>query len=177
MSIFQSYKARIYLAGPIGGLSWDEANGWRNGATNMLYPMIGVSPMRPMEHNGEMVDLRDSCFVSDGGRLSNDPENQDKTILPFEKLFQRDYRDVHECDAVLFNFLNAPKQSFGTICELAWTYRRGIPAVVVINEGNPNQNPFGEQMYFNMVRTLADGVNYLRSYFGHPVYDLAGGDD
>lgn len=163
----------IYLAGPIGGLTWDEATGWRNGVADMLKPMTTLSPLRPMDMgNGETVDLRDSCFVNDGARLSNESTNKEKVVLPFGKLFKRDYMDVHTCGAMFTNFLGAKVKSVGTLCEIAWAYRRAIPNVVVIDKDNVNHNPFLDPQYSAQFDNLADAVNWMREKFGWPKYEV-----
>lgn len=165
-------RPHIYLAGPIGGLTWDEASKWRDSVTTLLSPMECRSPLRPL--NG--VDLRDSCFVTDSARLSNESVDTSKKLLPFGKLFDRDYADCHECDGVFVNFIGAKKQSVGTICEIAWAFRRGVPLVVVIDKDNINHNPFLNPQYTKMFDNLADGVNYMRGAFGYTPYDANGAD-
>jgi hypothetical protein len=169
-------KADLYLAGPIGGLTWDEATGWRDNVASLLAPMKTRSPLRPIMFEGQLVDLRDSCYVNDGAVLSNSREREAITI-PFEHLFKRDYMDCHECDGLFVNFIGAKKKSVGTVCEISWAYRRGIPIVIVMEPGNLNEDVFLERMFTGRrFNTLADGVNYMRGFFGWPSYDANGSD-
>lgn len=156
-----TFKATVYLAGPIGGLTWAEATDWRNNATELLRPMRCLSPLRDMDG----ASLRGSCFTEDRAQESN----FDK--VPFNKLFQRDYMDVHTCDAVFVNFIGAKKQSVGTICEIAWTYRQGKPMVVVMEPGNINENIFLDMQIHHRAHNLADGINMLRGLYGWTPYD------
>jgi hypothetical protein len=119
-----------------------------------------------------MMSLRDHCFVTDGARASN---QENYVEFPFVKLFQRDYMDVHTCDAMLINMIGAKKQSVGTICEIAWGYRRAIPMFLAMEPGNINENPFITPQTPRRYPTLADAINALREFYHYPAYD-AGND-
>jgi len=161
-------KNLVYLAGPIGGLTWDEASKWRDHASKLInsFTVECLSPLRDMDG----VSLRDSCFVTDGGKIGNEPQDPSKDAIPFEKLFDRDYQDVVDSNFILFNFLGAKKQSVGTVCELAWAWHMRKPYVVVIEPDNINHNPFLKKQMRETVPTLQEGINAVRRYFSVPEY-------
>lgn len=165
------YKPEGYLAGPIGGLTWDEANTWRENVASMLQPMKARSPLRPIEYNGEIINIKDSCFVTDGGRLSNSREREAPTI-PFHNLFKRDYIDVHECDFIFANYIGTKKISVGTNAEIAWAFHAGKAMFVAMEEGNVNENPFLLGMISRRYFTLAEAVNGVREYYGFGALDI-----
>lgn len=170
MQILKDAKFRptVYLAGPIGGLSWDEAHGWREAAPKLIAPCKVISPMRDMDG----VSLRTSCFTTDGREQAVEMDR-----IPFHKLFQRDYMDAHTCDAMLINMIGSKTRSVGTICEIAWGYRRAIPMFMAMEpEGNPNDNPFIAPMIARRFPTLADAINGLREYYGYPAYEAGAAD-
>lgn len=173
LTLKRPFRPSVYLAGPIGGLTWDEATGWRVQADELLRPCKAVSPLRDMEVDGVMMSIKDHCFVTDGERESN-KENYKE--FPFSKLFQRDYMDVHTCDAMLINFIGAKRQSVGTICEIAWGFRRGMPMFVAMEPGNINENPFLTPQMHHRFGTLADTMNALRAFYNYPAYDAGSAD-
>jgi hypothetical protein len=167
------FKPEGYLAGPIGGLSWDEANTWRANVASMLQPMKTRSPLRPIKIDDETFDVKDHCFVTDGGRAN---DSRKTTLIPFHHLFQRDYMDVHESDFIFANYLGTKKISVGTNAEISWGYRRGMPMFVVMEEGNINENVFLLEMITRRYFTLAEAVNAVREYYRYPVLDIGGED-
>lgn len=171
LTLKRPYRPSVYLAGSIGGLTWEEATGWRDQAKELLRPCETFSPLRDMDG----VSLRDSCFVTDGGRTSNavDP---DRAPFDFKKLFKRDYMDVHTCDAMLINMIGAKKQSVGTICEIAWGFRRAMPMFVAMEPGNINENPFITPQIPRRFDTLADAMNALRTFYNFEPYDAGSAD-
>lgn len=170
----------VYLAGPIGGLTWEEANGWRTYVTELLKPLNCLSPLRDIEVDGKMLSLKGFTNTSDKKFLSNSRASGD---LPFQILFDRDYRDVDFCNFLFVNMIGAKKKSTGTIMEVSRAFKRGIPMVLAMEPGNANEDIFFET-HFNhsyypsaRVHTLKEAVNYVRRVFRLPVYDFGDGDD
>ena len=121
-------KKRIYLAGPISGLSYLEATlGWRQAFTEALSLRAGddiecMSPMRGKNYlqgrkrlgHGwqEMLGHKQACSAPAG-------------------IVARDRNDVMTCDAMVACFLGAERVSIGTCIEFGWAdaYRKPIVAV------------------------------------------------
>ena len=148
---------KIYLAGPIFGLTYAECTGWRDAVSEVLLPLEGVSPLR-LDHQGR-------------GTYGNE-----LGTMPFPERFDRDYKDVAYSDGILVNMLGAKRKSIGTTCEMAWSYMIQLPTALVVEpEGNVNYDPFlWECVRANpngvIVPTLKEGVNHLRTFFGYPAY-------
>jgi hypothetical protein len=158
----------VYLGGPIGGLTWHEANSWRNSVTSLLAPLNCLSPLRPL--NGV------SQF--DCNPTFNEHVNDDQ-VLPFHVFHKRDYEDVDSSQMLLFNFIGAKRKSIGSACEIARGYYRQTPMVCVMELGNINEDVFLLAHFQNnvgntcRVHTLQEGVNAIRQFFGLPVYETA----
>lgn len=168
----------IYLAGPIGGMTWEEATGWRDNVKELLRPLNCLSPLRDIEVDGRLISLKGFTNTSDKKFLNNSRASGD---LPFQILFDRDYRDVDICNGLFVNMIGAKKKSTGTIMEVSRAFKRGIPMVLAMEPDNINEDIFFET-HFNhsnypscRVHTLKDAVNEMRRAFSLPVYDL--GDD
>lgn len=160
-------KRSVYLAGPITGLSYDEArNGWRKEFYNKINPSIDCySPMRykSKEIKGEQ-------------KLEGTPD------MYFDSLFSsakgitcRDEFDVRKCDVIVANFLGAKKASLGTAIEFGWAHAIKTPIVMIIEDydgdeeedkGNP-KNPHHHAMMFEMsgyvVHSVDDAVKVIEA--------------
>ncbi len=150
-----------YLGGPIAGLTWTECVNWRIQVEELLRPLECKSPLR--DFNGVSQTICNGNF--------NEHVN-DHQIVPFEKLFQRDYQDVSLTDMGFFNFIGAKAVSVGSVSEVAWTYEKRKPVVVAMEAGNPNENHFLLWQITKRCYTLKDAVNFARSLAGLPAYDL-----
>lgn len=119
-------KRMIYLAGPITGLTHDEARyGWRQDFKQMLKTMDANhiscnSPMRGKE------------FLKDHGILSSGFDYPDNAMATPEGITTRDYNDVRECSAMVACYLesnNTP--SLGTAVEFGYCWALQKPIIVV----------------------------------------------
>jgi nucleoside 2-deoxyribosyltransferase len=135
---------KIYLAGPISGLSLEEANQWRRLATMSLRPAECINPLRGAENQP------DRYFNPNGERWTSMPQ-----------IFQRDHHDVMTCDAVLANFIGAKIVSRGTLMELAWAYAYRKPIVMAIEEDNPNYDVFMWQTTPFVCASLDDAIEMM----------------
>ena len=144
-------KSRIYLAGPMGGLTYKEANHWRQFVSRSLYhasdgQIVSFSPMRGVERpksSETALTNNDSCrpFVTP------------RTIIV------RDYVDCQKADLIFVNFLGAKTLSIGTIMEIGFAYAHRIPIVAVIESDNVHANhPMMEEAFTYKVDNLTDGM-------------------
>lgn len=145
----------VYLCGPIGGLTFKEANTWRQIAEYNLKPLEVLNPLRDMEGTGQ------KCY---GDHMNGDGPG----IAPFDDRFHRDYNDVMRADALLVNFRGTSRKSIGSAVELGWAYHRGIHVVTVIDRGNINHDIFLDKCMGIKVDTLGEGMEWIRKMFGLP---------
>jgi nucleoside 2-deoxyribosyltransferase len=97
---------KIYLAGPINGLSDEEAMGWRAEAKKLLQSYVIKDPM-----------VRDY-------RVNEYGHEQDIVI--------NDLKDIAECDIIL---VNASHPSWGTAMEMAYARMMFKTIVAFVPEG------------------------------------------
>lgn len=155
-------KKSIYLCGPIGGCTFEEANGWREQLREVLHPLECVSPLRPFDVGGLIM----SAYGEPGPGIADYPTR-----------FLRDRDDVHWSDALLVNFIGAKRKSIGSAMEIAWAFQRCIPIFVAMEPGNANEDLFLEFFVGEEYRhhTLADAVNHVRKHFNLPTYEIPNG--
>lgn len=113
---------RIYLSGPMSGLTERAAADWRRFVTLDLQEMgmHAINPMRGERFAPGPITSAKSAFKS--------CSHYDVTA--------RDLHDVQKADAVLINLAGSQEVSIGTIMELAWAYQARVPVVVVTGIGD-----------------------------------------
>ncbi len=127
---------RIYLAGPIDQLEYEEAAGWRQ---NLIkdYPMF--------------------CFL--------DPMRREKKNhnLKWDVLVNSDYDDIEISSCVLVNF-NPTGPMVGTSMEIKHAYDRSIP-VVLVNTQNRYIGPFLQYHVTQVVDTFPEAIDAINKFF------------
>ena len=118
---------RVYLSGPITGLSYgDAAEGWRAAFTKMLPAGLqALSPMRGKEALEGYTELSSVCYP-------------DLVIASPAGIVARDRNDVMTCDAVVCNLTGAQRVSIGTMIELGWADAFRKPIVLVMEARGTN---------------------------------------
>lgn len=123
MSIKQD-KLRVYLCGPISGLSYTQATRWREqvkaalkGWCIILDPMRGKSILKSEERLGVSYE-----FLS--------------PLLSAEFIDCRDYLDIRRCDVVLAYLDEAEWNSIGSLLEIGAAIALGKPVVLVDSRDN-----------------------------------------
>jgi nucleoside 2-deoxyribosyltransferase len=142
---------KIYLAGPIAHLTYDEAQGWRNEAIAYLaeFGIKGISPLRGKE------------FLREVGKIGIDTFNE--ALASDEGIVTRDRYDVRTSDLMLVNLLGAKQVSSGTPAEYGWADAFGTPVITVIErEGSPYDHPFIRGLSGYRVETLEEGLDLCR---------------
>ncbi len=140
---------KVYLSGPISGLSYEEATKWRLFVTDVLnaFDIKTLDPMRGKE-------------VLAGCALLNAETVIDHGIAPFD-IFQRDYCDVYECDVMLVN-LTQRIDSIGTIMEIGWAEAMNKTIVLVTTEALFEKlHPFIVLSCDKIVYDMRDAVKYI----------------
>lgn len=125
-------QLRVYLAGPISGRRFDEAELWRIEFKDIVNPHIEcLSPLRALRHLREMGIIEQSY---------DDPLCSDRGILA------RDHFDCHRADLIVCNFLDVTRVSIGSVieCGFAFAYRK--PLIIIQEEDNVHNHPMLRQM-------------------------------
>ncbi len=143
----------IYLAGPITGLTHDEARyGWRETFNAMLPSHIhGSSPMRGKE------------FLKDIGVLSSGHDYPDNAMATPAGITTRDHNDVFTCDAMIACFLESGGRiSGGTFMEYGWASAYRKPIIIVGSLDDPNvKHLMAEHVAGYRVDTLEEAAHIV----------------
>jgi nucleoside 2-deoxyribosyltransferase len=136
----------VYLAGPIAGLTYDEAEGWRRDVTGVLHPYIDAfSPLRDKSDMFGDVVITAGCYAP--------------TIVSDKGIVTRDHYDVQNCDAVFCNLLGAKTVSIGTMMEIAWCHAYRKPLILIMeDQGNLHDHPFVRAVAGYRTASILHGV-------------------
>lgn len=137
---------KVYLAGPITGLTFDDANDWRTDVEHELerYGIEALNPLRGKEHLAGIGPLPD---VFDGASAA----------------LRQDLEDIDAADLVLAHFLGAERPSIGTCIELGYAYARGVPILAVADVDNPHSHMFVQYVSTFWATTLDEALERIVS--------------
>jgi nucleoside 2-deoxyribosyltransferase len=144
-------KPIVYLAGPVTGLSFNQAYEWRKTASDLLAPRIEcANPVRGQLH------LKDEAAIKH--TYIGNPFTSQRGIMV------QDHYDVCRSTVLLVNLLGAREKSQGTGMELAWAWDKHIPVVAVIeDEGNPHDgHPMILETFSFRCSDLLTGIEIIR---------------
>lgn len=134
---------KVYLAGPITGLTFGDAQDWRAYVQSKIDPRIKCySPLRGKEYlaqRGALVGSYDEYPLSTASGITT-----------------RDRFDCMGSDLVIFNLLGAKQISVGTMIELGWADAARNPAILVME--NPKAigvDGWGHKVYAEGVKPNA----------------------
>lgn len=160
-----SNKPIIYLAGPIAGCNWDTAVDWRKWVGDQFPECDVRSPMRGKEFLKQLQG--DDVITSQPSQYAKIAERAiDAAVSSQHAIVVRDYYDVEQADILIVNLLpslDTGTASIGTCFELAWAWMMHKPAVVAMQEGNPNVHPFVQEAAYIVLPTLVEVVAVSRT--------------
>ena len=149
-------KKLLFLAGPLTGLSYEEALAWRAEVERKLpSDIIAFSALRRKDYLSDETVLKDSYAA----RPLSTPRG---TIT-------RDRNDVMRCDALFVNLLGAKQVSLGTMFELAWADLRRIPIIIVMEPGNVHDHAFVREVAGYVAQSIDEGIDIAVSVLSHTV--------
>ena len=118
---------KVYLAGPIGGCTYDEAQDWRRTISDLLYSksdgaIRGYSP------------LRGKGALKSVGPLSTAAYPFYSPLATSKAILTRDFNDCRTADLIIANLLGhnygAPP-SLGTVMEIGFAYALQVPILAI----------------------------------------------
>ena len=144
---------KVYLAGPIGGLSYEDAfAGWRQKAEYLFATSPEIQTYNPMRFK----EVLKGELKLDGQEYEGDP------LVTPHGIFNRDMHDVMSCDAMIINFVGSETKSIGTCVEIGWATAFRKPFVMVTDDKNPHQGPFIKACTPFITSDLETGVEMIK---------------
>ena len=149
-------RFKVYLAGPISGLTYDEGQDWRAYAVGVLASrgIEGFSPLRRKD------------FLRHAGVIEGAFEFHE--LASSRGIMTRDHFDCQTSDVILANLLGSKRVTIGTVMEIAWAFAYRKPLVVVMEpEGNLHEHPMIAEAIGYRVSTLDAALNVVSAIL-HP---------
>lgn len=144
---------RVYLAGPIKGLTFAEATQWRRDAATLLAP-LGILTINPVEQDLEVYqDIPLGCSAE--GLMSTP-----------RAIVAKDRHYVQQADAVLACFHGCRQISIGTCVEFGWADAYRKPIVTIMGEANLHDHSFVRELSGWVVPSLDQAVTVLHQLLG-----------
>lgn len=137
------HNQHVYLAGPIEGLTTEEANGWRD--YSALY--LGVKD----------IDVLNPCrrvsFVDTKARDAD------------ARIWKCDLQDIAYSSIVLANLSDSlPGRKWGTVAEVAHAHTKN-KIIIVLQNKNQFHHPFITQYATEIHYTLDSALEAVSEYF------------
>lgn len=151
--------SKVYLSGPITGLTYKEARyGWRAEFAGLLVdisgPDHGIILLSPMRHEGHLAEMKGTAI---------EPDNLPTHLFSHPKMIvTKDFLDIDESMIMVVNFLGATKVSQGTLIEMGYARKAGVTMVIIRDPGNPHNSPFIAEMGI-VVSTLEEAAAIVAS--------------
>lgn len=144
-------KPSVYLAGPVGGCSVEEANSWRDYVAEKLedHGIVGISPLR--------------CEPSIDGEYKADGYHADKKFGTIQAIGAKNEFDVRNCNMILAYF---PSTSFGTMVEVGMGKALHTPVVVVTDLPQVAKHPVIQYCASWSLDNLDDGLDVVIGVLG-----------
>ena len=147
---------KVYLSGPITGLTYDGGNNWREEVQGKLTDgVIGLNPLRCKE------------WARDHGIIDDTTGTKHAWMGSDEFIGTRDHWDTVRSDVVLVNLVGATEVSVGTVLEIGMAHARNVPIFLVMEDtGNCHEHGMIRQyatMRFNALSDAVDAINTLLS--------------
>jgi len=153
---------KVYLAGPITGLSYEECTVWRDKVTLDLYhhEVVCLSPMRGKRYLDKEVNIPDVPRV--------DLPKAGKGMATQSAIVARDRDDTINADMVFVNVLGAKQVSPGTMVEMGWADAMRVPVLLCMEEeGNPHDRAMVRGVTSFRAYTVEEGVQMVKAFFDY----------
>lgn len=156
--------AKVYLSGPITGLTYKQARfGWRAEVAEKL-KLEGIGVLSPMRHEGHLAELaRKTIKAGMPEPVFNHFFSKPKMIVA------KDFLDIDMSDLMLVNFSGSKKVSQGTIAEMGYAYAKDKPIITVMEPGNIHDSVFVKEMSDAVLDNMDDAIAIISSLLSEGV--------
>lgn len=147
----------VYLCGPIGGMTMEEAAGWRREVLRYFHGSE-IKPLDPMRDHNYQFTL--AHFVEDRQIIGPDPEFS--SVSEPAVMVARDVNDIRRSDLMVVNLLNNKSKGIGSLIEFGIAYELGIPIITVISEEDSKwEHSFVLELSTAVVTDMRDAVDLI----------------
>lgn len=146
-------RPTVYLAGPIEGLTENQAKNWRDDTIVSLdqHNIQGISPLR--------------CEPAINGRydVPDNGQELDRRFGTPQAIFAKNRHDTTNCDMMLAYM---PKKSVGTLIEMGWAFEAGKQIILCTRDDDMINHPVVMGCAGWHVLWLSDAVDIIIGMLG-----------
>lgn len=142
----------IYLAGPISGLTWNEATEWRNTITPVLKE-LGYNVLNP---------LTGKDFLEDKGVIQPNIQQHESVLAKYPVIYNMDMFRVRQSDILLVNFRGCKIVSIGTVSEINLAHEKDKLVILIMDKDNIHNHPFITERSI-VVETMGEAITILKN--------------
>lgn len=141
---------KVYLCGPITGLTYDEATQERERLV-AKFKDLGIEALNPMRGKIFMLESREEVFKA---------KSYENVIASDKGIVGRDRSDVFQSNAILADFRGAKKASIGSCVEFGWADAMRIPIITVMAKtGEVHDHGFIHQLSTYVVEDMEEAID------------------
>ena len=153
----------VYLAGPISGLTYQEATGWREDVIRELgrFGIKALSPLRAEVHLRNHEGLLNDCQTAEEHLEAG---CQALAMSTPRGVVERDKFDCTRCSVLFINLRGAKRVSVGSMIEIGWANANDIPIVLIMeDEGNCHDHAFVRECCAFRTPRISEGVEIVKA--------------
>lgn len=153
----------VYLAGPISGLTYDEATGWRLQAQEQLAEsgIKAISPLSSAVHLRNHKGLLTDCEIVPGLECLVRAMSTPTGVVTRDKFY------CLNTDVMILNLIGSKRVSIGSMVEVGWANARNIPIVLVMEEtGNLHEHAFVTECCQFRTTNVNDALRIVKAILG-----------
>lgn len=144
----------VFLSGPITGLSYDGATGWREYAVEKLGD-VGITALSPLRRREFLKDVKSIA------------DHYDDYVLSTKRgITAADRFDLKRADLVIMNVLGAKRVSIGTMIEAGWADAWGKPIILIMEKDNIHKHCMLDDIASFQVETLLEALTITEVLMG-----------
>ena len=146
---------KVYAAGPMTGMTYEQASVWRWELDKLLKP-CGIkllSPTRSTSHRYATAEYPKVHSQNDGPMFTN------------RGVTRRDRFDVKSSDAVVFNVKGMKTAAMGTLIELGWATAYDKPTIMIMEPGGFHEHAMVNDLVDYRVHTVEAAAEIVKILF------------
>ena len=147
-------SCKVYLAGPVAGKTFNEAQGWREQFAAMLDRTVGpaITCYSPLRGKRDVAERSKRIGL---GSYEH-PLATDRAIMA------RDHYDCRTADLIVAHLADADRVSLGTCMELAFAYEMNKLVVATLKPGGLHDHPMVRAAITHRARDLDEAALMVR---------------
>jgi len=144
-------RPKVFLSGPISGLTYDGSEAWREEFEALVGPEITcLSPLRAKH------------FLRPHGAIEQS-YGEVSTLSSDRGIMTRDHYDCARADLVVCNLSGVNRVSIGTVMEVAWAFAYRKPLVMIMEPGSVHDHPMIREAISFRAKDVAEAAALVRA--------------